>query len=587
VIAAGASKPRLSWVGGILLCLALLVLGRTLYLQMGGPTRWSRKARQQQTANLSEPPKRGRLLDRQGRVLVDHVPRFLLHRTADKPGLPAPAELGRLLDPAALTRLLAGRPVAVENADLPALSELVSRSKGLTLQEISTRSYPHGSLACHALGYVREEEVPGALDGQLKTIGVDGLEAVYDKRLQGQQGIRTELVSATGVPLGLISEVPPQDGPDLVTSLDLDLQRSAEAALDQALARLQGRPERRSTAPAVALLMDAASGEMLVMACRPCFDPSLFQKGDERVGKLLTDAEAPLMNRAIAGLYPPASTFKLVTAATVLEKHPQWASESFYCTGSRTIGATVFNCFVRSGHGALSFEEAIAVSCDSVFYDLATRMPVEELLGTARRLGFGRPTGIDLPGESAGALPDPVALKKQGHPWYAGDSANLGIGQGYMLATPLQVLTATAHLVGNPKLKPRLLAVPGHPPPPPAPPAALQPLWVGTRGAVAYGTASGVDVEGLEVAGKTGTAEAPVTKQNPRGLNHTWFVAWAPADHPRVVALAFFEGSGGYGGEVAGPVVSRMLQAWKENQEKEKSLQKDAGGKKDSRASSL
>lgn len=553
---------RLRWLAVGMAAVTFLIAARTLYLQLGGPTRWSQKARQQQTANLAQPPKRGRLLDRQGRVIVDHAPRFLLHWAPPESSDTLPSELKLSLKPLALKALSGGRTVPIENSILPAISELVSRTPGLTLQQISTRSYPHHLLACHAVGYIREEEVAGAEKGLMHCVGVDGLEAAYDGRLQGTRGLRTLLVSATGVPLGLISEVPPRDGPDLVTSLDLDLQKAGESALDAMSAYLKDHPERRGKAPAVALLMDVSSGEMLVMAGRPSFDPALFPKGDERLSRLLNDPEAPLMNRAISGLYPPASTFKLVTAATVLRKHPAWARESFYCSGSRNIGGTEFHCFVTTGHGALSFEEAVAVSCDCVFYDLATRMAPEELLASARELGFGSLTGIDLPGESAGHLPDLLALQKEGRPWYAGDSANLGIGQGYTLATPLQVLTAAARLVGDPQVKPRLLAVTGGLPKTPTPAADLSPLWVGTRGAVTYGTAAGVDFGDLSVAGKTGTAEAPTTKENPQGLNHTWFVAWAPAERPRVVALAFFEGSGGYGGEVAGPVVAAMLRAW-------------------------
>lgn len=501
-------------------------------------------------------------MDRQGRVLVDHAPRFLLGWAAEGRNASLPSALLPILQPDQRLRLQKHGTVPVENALLPALSELVSRTPGLSLQQISTRAYPHGALACHAVGYIREEEVQGSPEGLVQSIGVAGLEAAHDPRLRGEQGLRAQLVSATGVPLGLISEIPPRDGPDLVCSLDLDLQRVAEKALDDTAEYLRTRAQRRASAPAAALLMDAASGELLVMAGRPSFDPSLFQKGGERLDRLLIDPQAPLMNRALAGLYPPASTFKLVTATAVLRHHPEWARESFYCSGNRVIGETVFHCFVTSGHGQLNFEEAVALSCDTVFYDLATRLSPQTLLATARSLGFGSLTGIDLPGEDPGFLPDPAAMKAEGKPWYAGDSANLGIGQGYTLATPLQVLTATARLVGDARLKPRLLALPGSAPPLPPPDPSLEPLWAGARGAVAYGTASAVYVEGLEVAGKTGTAEAPTTKENPLGLNHTWFVAWAPARNPQVVALAFFEGSGGYGGEVAGPVVTRMLDAW-------------------------
>lgn len=567
---AGVKPARLRAVSGILLGFALLILGRTLWLQLGGPDRWSKRARQQQTVNLAEPPTRGRLLDREGRVLVDHVPRFHLHWDGlDEP----PTELGRYLDTRAQRMLRDGLPAAVEPEALPAVSELLSRTSGLTLRQLSSRSYPWGELACHAVGYIREEEMAGAGPGRVLDVGVEGLEATYDTRLRGLEGTQIQLVSATGVPLGLISETRPTDGEDLRTSLDLDLQRAAERALSQMARTLAERPDRRSTAPAVALMMDARSGEMLAMASRPGFDPTLFLRGDKRLEKLLTDPDSPLINRALGGLYPPASTFKLVTASAVLEHHPEWAKEAFYCSGSRTIGETIFHCFVTSGHGRLTFEEAIAVSCDTVFYDLATRLTAEELVEAARKLGFGAKTGIDLPGESAGSLPDPQQRKKQGQPWYAGDSANFGIGQGAVLATPLQVLTATARLLGRPELKPRMTLGPD-PGPAKELPEKFAPLWVGTRGAVIYGTAGGVYVEGLEIAGKTGTAEAPTTQQNPLGLNHTWLVAWAPARAPEVVALAFFEGSGGYGGEVGGPVVTQMLQTWKEKQAKEKSFQK-------------
>lgn len=565
----GVSVQRLVWIRRLFLLLALSVLGRTLWLQLGGPDRWSKRAHQQQTANLAEPPQRGRILDREGRVLVDHIPRFHLHwESASAP----PAQLESLLRPASLKMLRDGQSVAVEAAELPAVSELAGRLPGLSLQQLSTRAYPLGNMACHALGYIREEEYEEAGPGRMQTLGVDGLEAVYDKRLRGVEGSRIQLVSASGVPLGIVSETPPTDGEELITSLDLDLQKAAEKAMAEVALQLDGRLHRRSKAPAAALMMDVRSGEILVMAGRPSYDPTLFLRGDQRLEKLLKDPDSPLMNRALAGLYPPASTFKLVTSAAVLTHHPEWAKETFFCSGSRTIGETVFHCFVTTGHGHLTFEEAIAVSCDTVFYDLSTRMPAEELVGMAQRLGFGLKTGIDLPGENAGNLPTPAQRKAEGKPWYAGDSANFGIGQGATLATPLQVLVSTARLLGNEKLQPRMLAV-GSPGPALSLDPKFEPIWAGTRGALTYGTASGVSIEGLEIAGKTGTAEAPTTTENPEGLNHTWFVAWAPARAPEVVVLAFFEGSGGYGGEVAGPVVAEMLKTWKEKQAKEKSIQ--------------
>ena len=570
----GYSWRRFVAVVSLLVAASVVILGRVLWLQMGGPTRWSQRAREQQTVNLLEPPQRGRILDRRGRVFVDRVPRFLLRLKSQ--GFPEPglrAGLKKLLGEERSKKLLEGQSVPLENAALAAGSELVTRSSALELQEISTRAYPYDQLACHLLGYVREEQLEGSDTERVKTKGVDGLEAFYDSQLRGVEGLRTMLVSATGVPLGLIKELEAQDGKDLITCLDLDIQKSAESKIDSVLLSLKDRPKRRADAPAVAILMDVSTGEILAMASRPEFSPRLFLTGDKKVDQLLNDPVSPLVNRAIAGLYPPASTFKLVTSAAVLRKHPAWAKESFYCSGSRTIGQTVFHCFNTSGHGSLTFEEAIAVSCDTVFYDLATRMPIEELLATAQDLGFGGKTGIDLPGENPGLLPDPAYVRKyRDRPWYAGDSANLGIGQGFLLVTPIQLLTATARLLTGSDVtphiarnKPRVSRTAS------AKDTVLTPLWRGARGAVMYGTAANIYVPDLEIAGKTGTAEAPITEDNPLGLNHTWFVGWAPASKPEVVGLAFFEGSGGYGGEVAAPVVEEMFKAWKKTQSKKDS----------------
>ncbi len=570
----GYSSRRFALVVCLLMVTTLLVLGKILWLQMGGPTRWSQRAREQQTTNLLEPPERGRILDRTGRVLVDHVPRFLLR--LKRYGVPEPGlqtALAKLFGKERTEKLLKGQSVPLEYAALAAGSDLVSRSSALEIQEISTRAYPHDQLACHLLGYVREEAIEGSVGERVTTKGVDGLEAFYDSQLRGIEGIRTMLLSATGVPLGLIKEFEAQDGKDLVTCLDLEIQKAAESKIDSVLQSLVERPNRRAKAPAVAILMDVSTGEILSLACRPQFSPRLFLTGDKKVDQLLNDPVAPLVNRAIAGLYPPASTFKLVTAAAVLRKHPTWADERFYCTGSKTIGQTVFHCFNTSGHGFLTFEEAIAVSCDTVFYDLATRMPVEELLATAQDLGFGGKTGIDLPGENPGLLPDPAYVRKHhSRPWYAGDSANLGIGQGFLLVTPIQLLTATARLLTGTDVTPHIVRSKPHLVKTAwANEKALAPLWRGTLGATLYGTAANVYVPDLDVAGKTGTAEAPTTVDNPLGLNHTWFVGWAPATKPEVVGLAFFEGSGGYGGEVAAPVVEEMFKAWKKTQSKKDS----------------
>lgn len=560
--------------------LALLLLGvawlglacNVLWLQTGGPERWSRQAQAQRTRQFLKTPKRGRILDRNGRVLVDHQPRFLLRRKTGQGKLPD--ALRESLDPTTVESLEAGRLVPLTLAHLGRGAELCNRWPQLELQEVSARSYPHGDLACHLCGYVREEVLSQDEVELTRTVGVDGVEAAFDEKLRGKVGLQTVLMSANGVPLGLLSQQLPEDGQDLTLSLDLELQRTAELALDRAADWLRTQKDRRADAPSVVLLMDLASGELLVMAVRPSFSPELFRTAGEGLEELLQDPTAPLMNRAIAGLYPPASTFKLITATAVLRHHPEWARASFHCTGSQKYGDTVFHCFQTSGHGTLTFEEALAVSCDSVFYELATRLSIQELRTLASELGLGESTGVGLPGEQAGLLPGPDYVKeREKRPWFKGDSANLGIGQGYLLVTPLQMLTAVGRLLGPSDLRPSLLPVQqgGRPKPPPQ---YLKPLLEGAKLAVELGTATSAAVSGVAVAGKTGTAEAPRTRDNPRALNHTWFVGWTPAENPQVVGLCLFEGSGGYGGEVAAPVVKQVFDKWRKNSQLEEIISK-------------
>ncbi len=568
------SNRRIGLTVVVLSLIYLSVLSRVWTLQDGAPETWSRLARAQQIQNTHQPPRRGRILDREGRVLVDHRPIFIL-RLVEELDLSGQflSELERVLGLDSVRNLLAQGRVRIPHDRLAAVSEVTSLHPGLVLSEASARSYPHGNLAGHVLGYV-QDSTPSAGGGR-GVRGVEGLEAQYDEVLSGVPGLREVLVSAQGLPLGLLSATQSREGRDIHLALDLKIQKRTEQALSKASDRLRGKRDRRPEAPSVALAMEIPSGEILAMASRPSYSPTLFLASDAKLGELLNDPTAPLINRAIAGLYPAASTFKLVTALSVLEAKPEWAAEGFHCSGSQTIGETVFHCFVTTGHGALTFEEALAYSCDTVFYDLAVRLGPERLLSGAQALGFGQPTGLDLPGELPGLLPTPAWIEREfERPWYDGDSANLGVGQGYLLVTPIQLAVGVARLLCDRPLQPRLLKQSqDHAVQPVSLRPSLRRIWNGARGAVLYGTSTGVDLPGLEVSGKTGTAEAPTTEDNPEGLNHVWFVGWAPAEAPEVVALAFFEGSGGYGGEVAVPVVAEILDAWMEERKPGVSLE--------------
>ncbi len=558
--ARGAPVAR-TWAVALLFgLLAVGLLVRVAYLQLGGASAWSSRAQEQYLQSVDEPAQRGRILDRAGRVLVDHR-RVLMLSAAEgwEPSEEQFARLEKVVGSGGRRQFELTGHVRVPEDRYAMAAELTILDSALQLSESSERYYPHGELAGHLLGAVRLGE-----HGGIEVRGEVGLEAQYDDLLSGVAGRRELLVSATGRPLGLLNQIEPQDGDDLVLGLDWNLQRVAERALLNASNRLKGRAERRPEAPSVALLMEVPSGQILCLAQRPSYSPALFLERTAELQELLNDPSAPLLNRAVAGLYPAASTFKLVTGAAVIDELPGRAEQRFYCPGQRTIGETVFHCFVTSGHGGLDFREAIAHSCDTVFYDLAVELGPARLGEAAAKLGFGRPTGIDLPGEEGGLLPTPEWIREEvGRSWFDGDSANLGVGQGFLLVTPLQLATGVARLLCDSEVVPRLskLKASGEKPGV-VPSERYRVLWQGSAGATSYGTASGFAVPGLSVAGKTGTAEAPTTADNPEGRNHVWFVGWAPADRPEVVALAFFEGSGGYGGEVAAPVAREMLEAW-------------------------
>ena len=574
-MAPGASgSSRQTGVGhqpGVLLTFVLFccvaILGRLAWLQLLHGAEFKAMADENRIRLIPRDPVRGRLLDRQGRLLATNRLTYNLYlqpRLLKKGGWPA------LRDQ--LAELLALRA-----ADLETRRQQGARSEGFRLRlagpltpvqvlrfreraeslpgaEVAIevrRAYPNGALASHLMGYtsnITEEEYK-RLEPQgyrlSDRIGRTGLEMVYEKHLRGEWGGQQLEVNAAGQVQRVLGDKPAQAGKDLRLTIDLDLQQAAERALD-------------TVSKGAIVAMDPQTGAVLAMASRPNFDPNIFSEGPTTAQwNQLNRPEAPMLNRTLQG-FPPASTFKIVTTIAGLESGKFQASSTLPTSASFCYDG---QCYAdHAAYGSIGFPFALAVSSNSFYYQLGLELGPNELFKAARRLGYGSYTGVELHDEeSSGLLGDPAWKRKVlKEPWSSVDTITSSIGQGAVTVTPLQMARlyaavanggwlVTPHLVERPL--PRVWLG--------LKPQTLQVLRQGLRQVVTEGTGKVLNDPSLPpVAGKTGTAEDP-----PRP-DHVWFGGYAPADQPTLVIVAFGENSGGYGGTIAAPMVRALMTTW-------------------------
>lgn len=455
------------------------------------------------------------------------------------------------------------------------------------VEETAVREYPQGTLAAHVLGYTgviseeqfkESDQYAGYERGD--TVGKSGVEREYEGVLQGDKGWRRIEVNAAGKAQGVVEEAAPRPGNDIRLTIDIKLQKVVEEQLDAALHEAHREGFNNAKAGA-AVVVDVKTGEVLASASRPTYDPSAFIGGiSAKEWKALTakGSEYPLNDRTVMAAYPPASTFKVITAVAGMEAGIASEHTTYRCAGRWTEMGDEWSkwCWKRSGHGTISLRDGLKDSCDTVFYEIGYELhkrKLEELQAAARSFGLGSKTGIDLPGEVSGRVPDAAWKKRfnENYPeyqaWLAGDTVNMSIGQGDMLATPLQMALVYAGL-GNDgvimkphvlkdvlgsegevvrAVEPKALHDTG------APDSALDAIRRGLVDATERGTAKGA-FAGFEtaVAGKTGTAEV-------KGKDdYAWFCAYAPADKPRYAVAVVVE-QGGHGGSVTAPAARNIL----------------------------
>ena len=444
----------------------------------------------------------------------------------------------------------------VGERELAVFSEREREFPGFAVMETAERTYPGGPLAAHVVGYVgrdRGESVAG--DEKFSYFapemrGRSGLEAYYDGFLRGVPGERKLLVDARGFAIRGWTVVGAQPGPDLETTLDLRVQREVERQL--------------SGEKGACAVIDPRNGEVLALASAPGFDLNAFVPtlSPETYGRYVRDPAKPLLNRATGGAYAPGSTFKPVTALAAL--HAGYPPDrEYFCNGTFECGGMTLHCMSRWGHGPIDMRQAIMKSCNPFFCSLGMEIGTNAFCRAAGAFGFGARTGLDLGVDSAGVVPDGEwKMRAYGERWFPGDLAQMSIGQGMLLATPLQMARAVGAIGTGLLVTPHLRRdAPAEAKPLPFSEEALRAVRDGMRMVVegdgqfrGTGWRAGVGL-GVSVSGKTGTAEVGAGENR---RNNAWFVAYAPSDSPTAaVALVIENGEGG--GVTAAPKVCEIL----------------------------
>jgi penicillin-binding protein 2 len=584
---------RVAVIGGVALVMFAVIFFRLWYLQVLSGDNYVAAARENRVREIKVQAPRGEIVDRHGQSLVVNrssmsiklTPDKLPERRADRVELYR--KLAKLVDlkPRRLTRrverelraLPFAKPTIKQDVDPRLVAFVLERQEefpGVEPERESLREYPHGPIGAHLFGQVgevspkqlKDERFSGVEMGD--RVGQAGIEAEYDRFLRGRNGAARVEVDALGKLTETLRRREPVQGKQLRLSLDLNIQRVAQQAL------------AGGTGKGAFAVMNVQNGEVLALGSQPSFDPNVFTKPiTKRQLAALTSKELgePLLNRAIQAGYPTGSTFKLITATAALESGQITPDTPLSDPGSLTVGGVTFENAGGVAHGVLSLRQALTVSSDVFFYQLGLDMNEKgmPLQLWAHRLGIGRKTGIDLPGELPGRLPtrrwrDSWYKKKlTDRPWSVGDNINLSVGQGDLLADPLQMAVAYAAIAnGGRVLRPRLgLRIED------ATGRALQQLDAPTarrvkvskehRDAILEGLYGAANEPGgtstpvfagfpIPIAGKTGTAE------HLGKADQSWYVALAPYPDPKYV-VAVTDEAGGFGADTAAPMARRIL----------------------------
>ncbi len=580
----------------IVIFLLLALAMRLIDLQVFNHRHFTTLSQDNRVKVLPLPPTRGLVFDRNGVILAQNLPTFSLEVTPERVQDMDKTldELGKIVvidesDRKRFDRLRRqGRrfdsiPIRVrlEEEEVARLAANRHLFPGVEIQAKLLRHYPMEDKTAHAVGYVgrineRElKQIDNSAYSGTSHIGKTGVEKSYESILHGKVGLQQVEVNALGRVIRVLQSSAPTPGQNLHLSLDAGLQHAAMAAFGD------------ETGAAVAI--EPITGAILALVSNPGFDPNLFVEGiSSKDYNALQSSEAkPLFNRAIRGQYPPGSTVKPFIGLAGLESSTIGSSQKNYCPGFYQLPghSHKYRDWRRGGHGSVAIEDAIIQSCDVYFYALAHQLGIDKLHDFLERFGFGSKSGADITGERPGLLPSREwKRRKRNAPWYPGETLITGIGQGYMLATPLQLAHATAILAGDGVKRPprvvRMMADSNGTMALPPNSVAQETLkkvnpthWETVIEAMTQviegqrGTARSIRSDQFRIAGKTGTAQVFTVKQDEeydeekiekKMRDHALFVAFAPVEEPRIAVAVIVE-NGGHGGSVAAPIAKRIM----------------------------
>ena len=558
------------------------------------------KSEQNRVRKISLADYRGKIKDRHGNVIVNVRPSFSLYVTPeDADNLSESLEfLSGLIEinkdklrsdirrSPSFKNVLIKRDIS--RREVAYIEENKMLLPGIRIKIEPIRNYAHKDFASHVLGYLGEVSKSELKISKFSRyelgdmVGKNGLEKIYESHLRGKKGFKEVEVDVSGRELKVLRKFSPKTGNSLVLTLDSRVQSKLETLMDEVL--------RENSVEGSAVVMKVQSGEIIAMVSKPSFDPNSFATGisTKQWSGLVLDEKNPLQNRTIDGQYPPASTYKIVTAYAALAEKIIKPESTIFCPGHFRLGKRDYRCWKKRGHGDMNLHDALVQSCDVYFYTLGHRLGINNLAKYATKLGLGELTGIVLKGEKSGLVPSKQWKKKfKNEPWYPGETISASIGQGYNLVTPLQSARmistiASGGLLVRPYLVKRIEDYDGRLIQEFSPevikkikiePEVLRNIKEGLRGVVheAHGTGRRARLKNVIVAGKTGTAQVVAMKDSEEidpeeetpysHRDHAWFVAFAPYENPEVAVSVIIE-HGGHGGATAAPIAGGILKTY-------------------------
>jgi len=601
-----------SIVAGVIAAVLLMaVASRLFYLQVVRHDYYSTLSQGNRIRTEPIPPSRGLILDRHGVVLADNLPAYQIELVREQVGdtkaldatlsqlvnigLLRGEEIANLRRTILVHKIYESVPIKLQLNEEEMALFAVHRYQfsGVDIRTRLARHYPLREVAVHAIGYVSAineqdlKQIDSAEYAGTTLIGKLGVEGAYESQLHGKPGFREILVNAAGRPVEkqgdytpVLNTRPPVAGDDLILGLDVRVQKVAEEAL--------------SGKRGAVVALDPKTGDIIALASTPGFDPNGFVRGLSlsEYAALQNNIDKPLLNRALRGAYPPGSTVKPLYALAAQKYGIFTATQEEFCPGVFTLRGSSHQYRDDKKHGFLDMRMAIAKSCDVYFFRAAERMGIERMSPFMTAFGYGVLTGIDIPGEKPGLYASPEWKKRAfkraaDQVWFPGETISMGIGQGPITVTPLQQAHFAAEIAESGKIiaTPRLVSAiraAGATAVTARNPVMMKPVDIGTDEqwsvvhdgmveAVSIGTAHAAGVGAkYKIAGKTGTAQVIAIKQNEkyhasavaeRNRDHAWFIAYAPADDPKIAISVLVE-NGGFGAEAAAPIARKVLDAY-------------------------